>query len=158
MRPNATGPTHSTQGGTAAAKRRAATRSDSRAACRPRRRGGGAEGKNGLADKRRHRTLRLHHRRPDPLRARQAARERRLARGDGIVANNRRTQPIGTPEQIIECIERVQWAISMGKVILHFFYGGMPPDKAERSLRLFAERVLPAVHDMATPVNPATAG
>jgi hypothetical protein len=81
-----------------------------------------------------------------------------IAVGDGIVGNNRRTQPIGTPDQIVECLERVQWAISMGKVILHFFYGGMPPEKAERSLRLFAERVLPTVHAMETPVNPVTAG
>jgi hypothetical protein len=34
----------------------------------------------------------------------------------------------------------------------------MPRDKAERSLRLFAEKVLPAVHDMATPMNPASLG
>jgi alkanesulfonate monooxygenase SsuD/methylene tetrahydromethanopterin reductase-like flavin-dependent oxidoreductase (luciferase family) len=81
-----------------------------------------------------------------------------IAVGDGIVAHNRATQPIGTPEQIIECLERVQWAISMGRVILHFFYGGMPADRAERSLRLFAERVLPVVHAMPTPINPATVG
>jgi alkanesulfonate monooxygenase SsuD/methylene tetrahydromethanopterin reductase-like flavin-dependent oxidoreductase (luciferase family) len=78
-----------------------------------------------------------------------------IAVGDGIVAHNR-TQPIGTPDQIIECIRRVQWAISMGKLIIHFFYGGMAPEKAERSLRLFAQEVLPAIHAMDTPINPAT--
>jgi alkanesulfonate monooxygenase SsuD/methylene tetrahydromethanopterin reductase-like flavin-dependent oxidoreductase (luciferase family) len=79
-----------------------------------------------------------------------------IAVGDGIVAQHRTTQPIGTPEQVLACIERVQWAISMEKVIVHFFYGGMPPEKAERSLRLFAREVLPALHAMDTPVNPAT--
>ena len=78
--------------------------------------------------------------------------------GDGIVDRHRTTQPIGTPEQIIECIQRVQWTASLGKLVLHFFYGGMPPEKAEKSLRLFAEKVLPAVHEMDTPINPATLG
>ena len=37
----------------------------------------------------------------------------------------------------------MQWAISLEKVVIHFFYGGMPPEKAEKSLRLFAEKVPP---------------
>jgi alkanesulfonate monooxygenase SsuD/methylene tetrahydromethanopterin reductase-like flavin-dependent oxidoreductase (luciferase family) len=81
-----------------------------------------------------------------------------VAVGDGIVDRHRSTQPIGTPKQVIECIRRVQWGISLEKLILHFFYGGMPPEKAEKSLRLFAERVLPAVQAMDTPLNPATLG
>jgi alkanesulfonate monooxygenase SsuD/methylene tetrahydromethanopterin reductase-like flavin-dependent oxidoreductase (luciferase family) len=81
-----------------------------------------------------------------------------VAVGDGIVDSHRSTQPIGTPEQVIECIRRVQWGISLEKLIVHFFYGGMPPEKAEKSLRLFAEQVLPAVHAMDTPINPATLG
>ena len=46
----------------------------------------------------------------------------------------------------------------METLVIHVFYGGMPQDKAEKSLRLFAEKVLPAVHDMATPMNPASLG
>ena len=42
--------------------------------------------------------------------------------------------------------------------MLHVFYGGMPRDKAEKSLRLFAEKVLPAVHAMPTPINPESLG
>jgi hypothetical protein len=38
------------------------------------------------------------------------------------------------------------------------FYGGMPRAKAEKSLRLFAEKVLPAVQAMPTPINPASLG
>ena len=43
-------------------------------------------------------------------------------------------------------------------VVIHFFYGGMPRTKAEKSLRLFAEKVLPAVQAMPTPINPASLG
>jgi alkanesulfonate monooxygenase SsuD/methylene tetrahydromethanopterin reductase-like flavin-dependent oxidoreductase (luciferase family) len=75
---------------------------------------------------------------------------------DATLANQRRTQPIGTPEQIIERIRTVQQAINLGTLVVHVFYGGMPRDKAERSLRLFAEKVLPAIHDIDT--SPSVAG
>ena len=42
--------------------------------------------------------------------------------------------------------------------MIHYFYGGMPLEKAKRSLQLFAEKVLPAVHAMDTPINPASLG
>ena len=71
-----------------------------------------------------------------------------VGRADTSFAARRATQPIGTPDEIIERIRSLQWAISLEEVVLHFFYGGMPPDKAEASLRLFAEKVLPAVQEM----------
>ena len=43
-------------------------------------------------------------------------------------------------------------------VVIHFFSGGMPRAKAEKSLPLFAENVLPAVQAMPTPINPASGG
>jgi hypothetical protein len=43
-------------------------------------------------------------------------------------------------------------------VVIHMFYGGMPRAKAEKSLRLFAQKVLPAVKAMPTPINPASLG
>jgi hypothetical protein len=46
----------------------------------------------------------------------------------------------------------------LGELVIHFFYGGMPRAKAEKSLRLFAEKVLPAVQAMPTPINPASQG
>ena len=70
----------------------------------------------------------------------------------------RTTQPIGTPDEIIERIRTLQWTISLEEVVIHFFYGGMAPEKAEKSLRLFAEKVLPAVHEMETPINPESLG
>ena len=66
--------------------------------------------------------------------------------------------PLGTPDEIIDKLKTLQWAISLETLVIHVFYGGMPQDKAEKSLRLFAEKVLPAVHDMATPMNPASLG
>jgi alkanesulfonate monooxygenase SsuD/methylene tetrahydromethanopterin reductase-like flavin-dependent oxidoreductase (luciferase family) len=77
---------------------------------------------------------------------------------DTSVAGSRNTQPIGTPDEIIERIRTVQRAISLEMLVLHVFYGGMPRDKAEKSLRLFAEKVLPAVQAMPTPVNQASLG
>lgn len=76
---------------------------------------------------------------------------------DEILATRKGTQPIGTPEQIIEKLKELQWSISLETLVIHFFYGGMPKEKAEKSLRLFAEKVLPHVHAMETPINPDTA-
>jgi alkanesulfonate monooxygenase SsuD/methylene tetrahydromethanopterin reductase-like flavin-dependent oxidoreductase (luciferase family) len=60
---------------------------------------------------------------------------------------------VGTPEELIERIKWVQETISLDKLVIHFFYGGMPVDKAEASLRLFATEVLPAVQAMETPLR-----
>ena len=73
---------------------------------------------------------------------------------DAGFAARRATQPIGTPDEIIEKIRSLQKTISLEKVVIHVFYGGMLRDKAEKSLRLFAEKVLPAVQAMPTPINP----
>ena len=77
---------------------------------------------------------------------------------DAGFAARRATQPIGTPEEIIEKIQAVQQTISCEKLVVHVFYGGMPRDKAEKSIRLFAEKVLPEVHAMPTPINPKSLG
>ena len=77
---------------------------------------------------------------------------------DASLAARRATQPIGTPDEIIEKIRTLQHALSLEMVVIHMFYGGMPRAKAEKSLRLFAEKVLPAVQAMPTPINPASLG
>ena len=59
---------------------------------------------------------------------------------DASFAARRSTQPIGTPEQIIEKIRALQWTISLEKVVLHMFYGGMPRDKAKRVCDCFPRR------------------
>ena len=81
-----------------------------------------------------------------------------IGTADAGFAARRGTMPIGTPDQIIEKIKRLQETISLEKIVVHVFYGGMPRDKAEKSLRLFAERVLPTVQAMPTPINPMSLG
>jgi alkanesulfonate monooxygenase SsuD/methylene tetrahydromethanopterin reductase-like flavin-dependent oxidoreductase (luciferase family) len=79
-------------------------------------------------------------------------------RAEANVAARMGTQPIGTPDEIIDRIKTLQWSISLETLVIHYFYGGMPLEKAKRSLELFAEKVLPAVHAMDTPINPASLG
>ena len=81
-----------------------------------------------------------------------------IGTADASFAARRATQPIGTPDEIIEKIRALQKTISLEKVVIHMFYGGMPRDKAEKSLRLFAEKVLPEVEAMPTPINPNSLG
>ena len=73
---------------------------------------------------------------------------------DASFAARRATQPIGTPDEIIERIRGLQWTMSLEKFVIHMLDGGMPRDKAEKSLRLFPEKVLPEVQGMPTPINP----
>ena len=77
---------------------------------------------------------------------------------DAEVEMRRKTQPIGTPDEIIDRIKTIQHAISLEMLVVHVFYGGMPRDKAEKSLRLFAEKVLPEIQAMPTPMNPESLG
>lgn len=77
---------------------------------------------------------------------------------DSTLAIRRDTQPIGTPDEIIDKIKMLQEAISLESVVLHIFYGGMPREKAEKSLRLFAEKCLPAVKAMPTPIHDGCLG
>ena len=81
-----------------------------------------------------------------------------ISPAEARLAARRATQPIGTPDTIIEKIKTMQQTISMEKVVIHMMYGGMPREKAEKSLRLFAEKVLPEVQSMPTPINPGSLG
>jgi alkanesulfonate monooxygenase SsuD/methylene tetrahydromethanopterin reductase-like flavin-dependent oxidoreductase (luciferase family) len=77
---------------------------------------------------------------------------------EASLAARRATQPIGTPDEIIDKVKTLQEALSLEKIVFHVFYGGMPREKAEKSLRLFAEKVLPVLQAMPTPINPASLG
>ena len=81
-----------------------------------------------------------------------------ISPAEARLAARRATQPIGTPDAIIEKIKTMQQTISMEKVVIHMMYGGMPREKAEKSLRLFAEKVLPELQAMPTPINPRSLG
>jgi alkanesulfonate monooxygenase SsuD/methylene tetrahydromethanopterin reductase-like flavin-dependent oxidoreductase (luciferase family) len=50
---------------------------------------------------------------------------------------------VGTPRQCLDRLLAIQRLVGAGHFILVFKYGAMPVERAERSMRLFAERVLP---------------
>jgi alkanesulfonate monooxygenase SsuD/methylene tetrahydromethanopterin reductase-like flavin-dependent oxidoreductase (luciferase family) len=52
----------------------------------------------------------------------------------------------GTPEQIVEKLRRRRALIGDFELTMISHYGGMTPEEAEASVRLFAEEVLPELH------------
>jgi alkanesulfonate monooxygenase SsuD/methylene tetrahydromethanopterin reductase-like flavin-dependent oxidoreductase (luciferase family) len=65
---------------------------------------------------------------------------------------------IGTPDEIIEKIQRVQERVSLEYLIVHPAHGSKPGHEARASLELFAKEVLPAVHEMQTPIHDHSLG
>jgi alkanesulfonate monooxygenase SsuD/methylene tetrahydromethanopterin reductase-like flavin-dependent oxidoreductase (luciferase family) len=65
---------------------------------------------------------------------------------------------IGTPDQIIEKIQRFQNRLSMEKLLLTVDAGNQTEAEAKASLELFAREVLPEVHKMATPLHAHSRG
>jgi alkanesulfonate monooxygenase SsuD/methylene tetrahydromethanopterin reductase-like flavin-dependent oxidoreductase (luciferase family) len=59
----------------------------------------------------------------------------------------------GTPDQIIERVMQIQRATSCDQFSVVFHFGGMPFEEARRSMRLFAQEVLPVVQKMASPLH-----
>jgi alkanesulfonate monooxygenase SsuD/methylene tetrahydromethanopterin reductase-like flavin-dependent oxidoreductase (luciferase family) len=55
-------------------------------------------------------------------------------------------QTWGTPEMILEKLRARRGLLGDFELSLISFYGGMPYEVAERSVRLFAEKVLPELH------------
>ena len=70
----------------------------------------------------------------------------RLARGDPRASQDD-TQVIGTPEQCLEKLRRIQEAVKPIEMFGMSRFGGMPAEKARKSLELFAKEVLPALHE-----------
>lgn len=60
----------------------------------------------------------------------------------------------GTPEQCLEKIKRIHQRVGQGSYVAVFSYGGMPQADAERSMRLFASKVMPELKAF----DPAAAG
>lgn len=58
--------------------------------------------------------------------------------------------PWGTPDEVCERIKTIATAFGADELMLGFKYGGMPADVAERSIRLFADEVLPELHEFHT--------
>jgi alkanesulfonate monooxygenase SsuD/methylene tetrahydromethanopterin reductase-like flavin-dependent oxidoreductase (luciferase family) len=62
---------------------------------------------------------------------------------------------IGTPEQVYDRIRAAQAACSFSEITIVPQFGVMPYEDAEKSTRLFAEEVLPALHRMDAPLHAA---
>jgi alkanesulfonate monooxygenase SsuD/methylene tetrahydromethanopterin reductase-like flavin-dependent oxidoreductase (luciferase family) len=63
----------------------------------------------------------------------------------------------GTPDQILARVEEIQKATSCDQMSIVFHYGGMPFEQARRSMRLFAQEVLPVMQKMKTPLHASMA-
>jgi alkanesulfonate monooxygenase SsuD/methylene tetrahydromethanopterin reductase-like flavin-dependent oxidoreductase (luciferase family) len=57
------------------------------------------------------------------------------------------TQVWGTPEQCLEKIRDIEQRIRNDHLVGVFSFGGMPYDRAERSMRLFAAEVMPHLQE-----------
>jgi alkanesulfonate monooxygenase SsuD/methylene tetrahydromethanopterin reductase-like flavin-dependent oxidoreductase (luciferase family) len=73
---------------------------------------------------------------------------------DGAVADYVNLMPWGTPDQVIEKLRTLKDLLGIAAFNPSFNFGGMPPDVAEASLRLFAGEVLPEVRRWAAPEIP----
>ncbi len=62
---------------------------------------------------------------------------------------------IGTPEECYNRIKRAQELCSFSEITLVTQMGTMPYDEAKRSVKLFAEEVLPELHKMEAPIHAA---
>jgi alkanesulfonate monooxygenase SsuD/methylene tetrahydromethanopterin reductase-like flavin-dependent oxidoreductase (luciferase family) len=61
----------------------------------------------------------------------------------------------GKPDQLIERIREIQYQTSAKEIVLAFNFG-VPYPQSEKSMRLFAKEVLPAVQAMPSPLHPHT--
>ena len=62
-------------------------------------------------------------------------------------------QAIGTPDQILERIERLQKATGLKEIVVTWNYGGMPQEESLASINLFAKECLPVLQKMETPLS-----
>jgi alkanesulfonate monooxygenase SsuD/methylene tetrahydromethanopterin reductase-like flavin-dependent oxidoreductase (luciferase family) len=74
-----------------------------------------------------------------------AAREREIA---AIYDDSTRVGVFGTPDRCVEQLTAIQRRTGIGHLICHLYYGLMPIEAAERSMRLFAAEVLPALREI----------
>jgi len=58
------------------------------------------------------------------------------------------SHPWGTPDQTIARATELAEAFGTNEIMFIFKYGSMPQDVAEKSMRLFAKEVMPALHEL----------
>jgi len=81
---------------------------------------------------------------PPPLHARVRRLVERVA-SDGFVSTAER-QVCGSPKRCIARLAELHRAVRPREIVVIFRFGGMPHVVAEKSMRLFAEHVLPVAH------------
>jgi alkanesulfonate monooxygenase SsuD/methylene tetrahydromethanopterin reductase-like flavin-dependent oxidoreductase (luciferase family) len=64
---------------------------------------------------------------------------------DGAAKDFANLMPFGTPAQVIEKLQFMRETINMDGIMCNFSYAGMPWAEAERSMKCFAEKVMPEV-------------
>jgi alkanesulfonate monooxygenase SsuD/methylene tetrahydromethanopterin reductase-like flavin-dependent oxidoreductase (luciferase family) len=68
-------------------------------------------------------------------------------------------QVVGTPDDCLQQIGELQRLTGLDHLVTEFGFGGMPHEEAELNMRLFADRVMPALQrDRAFAAAPETAG
>jgi alkanesulfonate monooxygenase SsuD/methylene tetrahydromethanopterin reductase-like flavin-dependent oxidoreductase (luciferase family) len=77
----------------------------------------------------------------------------------GAVNDYVNLMPYGTPAQVLEKLENIRRMVGMSGFTPGFSYGGMPYDEAERSMRLFVDKVMPELKSWDTepmaPIEPS---
>ena len=71
---------------------------------------------------------------------------------------NARPQAWGTPEQVLAKLTSIRELTSAEELVMDVRYGGMPVATAERSMRLFAAEVLPALKQLDAPLAVEVSG
>ncbi len=64
----------------------------------------------------------------------------------------------GTPDQVAEKLKEYQRMVGAAGIIGVFSFGGMPYDEAQHNLQLFADEVMPLLHDHPTESDVGRAG
>ena len=70
---------------------------------------------------------------------------------DGAVADYVNLMPWGTPDQVLQKLATLRDLLGIAAFNPSFNFAGMPPETAEKSIRLFAQEVLPVLHGWNTP-------
>jgi len=60
---------------------------------------------------------------------------------------------VGTPDDVVPILQRAEAALGITGIDGTFLFGGIPFETAERSLRLFAEEVIPRMQKAKAPIN-----
>ncbi|AEA23610.1 Luciferase-like, subgroup [Pseudonocardia dioxanivorans CB1190] len=67
-------------------------------------------------------------------------------------------QAWGTPDEVYERLLHIQAMTGASEFVLNFRFGTMPVEAAERSMRLFAQEVLPRLHSLDAKLGPELDG